>query len=298
MSIDNDKIIDLSIRLIKIHENREFHYTDYGGFIVVMIKSNDYLNGYINASKLCIYGDKLYKNWNQIEKSKNLIKYAEDRLKIEVADTTANTEISKFELKIAGSKENNAISGTYVHKRLILNIACWISDEFYWRCSEIIENYFLKNYKDDINNYQIKIVEYTKIMEEKECVINRLSTNIDNLSKTIENMKTDVGPRPINEEKIQNFILYKISNKLYYVSMTQVSKIISTYNKLVQEYPGITEIETWDNIPNARYLFNKLKDELSEFIAVKFNKIELLNDFEEDGLIDKIEEIRLNRDHN
>jgi hypothetical protein len=45
-------ITDLCFKLITIKDNREYHYANYGDFIVIMIKSNDYMNGYINATKL------------------------------------------------------------------------------------------------------------------------------------------------------------------------------------------------------------------------------------------------------
>ena len=56
-------ITDLCYELIttKIIDNKEleFHIAVYGDFIVIMIKSNDYRNGFINATKLCKDGGKI-----------------------------------------------------------------------------------------------------------------------------------------------------------------------------------------------------------------------------------------------
>ena len=66
-------ITDLCFKLITIKNEREYHYAKYGEFIVIMIKSNDYTNGFINATKLCQLGNKQLSNWTKLDKSKELI---------------------------------------------------------------------------------------------------------------------------------------------------------------------------------------------------------------------------------
>src|SRR5277367_3871765 len=58
------------------HIKDDFWYGAYGEFRVVMMKTN----GWVNASKMCKDGGKLFKNWTRLEGAKELI--AEyDRLK-------------------------------------------------------------------------------------------------------------------------------------------------------------------------------------------------------------------------
>ena len=140
-------ITDLCFKLITIKNNREYHYAKYGEFIVIMIKSNDYTNGFINATKLCQLGNKNYKHWLELKKSKELI---EDFKKYLNPSDRKYLNSYKFELNIAGNKENNLLSGTYLHKKLILNISIWISNEFYNNVTDIIENHLIKNFKEEL----------------------------------------------------------------------------------------------------------------------------------------------------
>jgi hypothetical protein len=141
-------ITDLCFKLITIKDDREFHYAKYGEFIVIMIKSEDYTNGFINATKLCQLGNKSYKHWLELKKSKELIEFYETKNRsrdpdpgnfIEIINTSNKTLIDK------------TISGSYVHKQLILNISVWISNEFYDTVSNIIENHLIKNFKDELS---------------------------------------------------------------------------------------------------------------------------------------------------
>jgi hypothetical protein len=53
-----------------------------------------------------------------------------------------------YEVKGVNKNEIVAqITGQYVQKELILDIASWISPEFYFKCNEIVMNYFVSEYK-------------------------------------------------------------------------------------------------------------------------------------------------------
>ena len=72
-----------------------------------MIKSDDYRNGYINATKLCKDGGKKYNDWFRLDNSKELIEYYEH-----------NSRHFNYELKIAENTINNLISGTYCYMNI------------------------------------------------------------------------------------------------------------------------------------------------------------------------------------
>jgi len=44
-----------------------------GSFVVIMMKTNDYRTGYINATKLCREGGKRLHEWSKREENKQLI---------------------------------------------------------------------------------------------------------------------------------------------------------------------------------------------------------------------------------
>jgi hypothetical protein len=142
-------ITDLCFKLITIKDNREYHYAKYGDFIVIMIKSDDYTNGFINATKLCQLGDKRYDKWLKLDYSIELIKEFSNGQNW----TLENIEKNNLFFKLLGGKGNdfNIIRGTYVNKKLILNIAIWISPNFYLKIFDIVENYLIKNFKDELS---------------------------------------------------------------------------------------------------------------------------------------------------
>ena len=78
------------------------------------------------------------------------------------ADRTVNYEIGGTN----NNKLNKQVTGTYVPKELILDIASWVSIEFYDRCNNIIINYFVKEFKNmDAEALKQKIEEVEEQME-------------------------------------------------------------------------------------------------------------------------------------
>jgi hypothetical protein len=46
---------------------------------------------------------------------------------------------------------NKKITGQYVQKEFILDIASWISPAFYFKCSKIVNYFFIELYKKDLD---------------------------------------------------------------------------------------------------------------------------------------------------
>jgi hypothetical protein len=95
-----------------------------------------------------------------LEKSKRIIEYYESR--------SENSQ-SGFLYEIKGDNKDlktQLTTGTYVPKELILDIASWVSIEFYDRCNNIIINYFVKEFKNmDSEALKQKIKEAEETME-------------------------------------------------------------------------------------------------------------------------------------
>ena len=147
------------------HIKDTFYYGVFGDFKLVIDKKT----GYFNATKLCVSGGKEYKLWARLERSKNMINYIQ---KNRGADMHPY-----YEIKGANKdKTERQFTGTYVPKELILDIASWVSIEFYDRCNSIIINYFVNEFKKmDKNDLQNKIKEVEEKMEkltlEKDAVV-------------------------------------------------------------------------------------------------------------------------------
>jgi len=83
-------------------------------------------------------------------------------------------------------KVTKLITGQYVQKELILDIASWISPEFYFKCNEIVMNYFVSEYKNmSIDERDAKFKELEIKMQnletEKDEIIQEKSDKIDEL---------------------------------------------------------------------------------------------------------------------
>lgn len=147
------------------HIKDTFYYGLFGDFKLVIDKAT----GYFNATKLCIEGGKEYKKWSRLEKSKKIVEYYKK--------LGARSGPQLYEVLLQNNDElNKQITGTYVPKELILDIASWVSIEFYDKCNKIIIDYFVqesqqkmeqltlenKNLKEELEDTK----EYTLILKE------------------------------------------------------------------------------------------------------------------------------------
>ena len=166
------------------HIKDTFYYGVFGDFKLVIDKTT----GYFNATKLCDAADKKFYNWTRLEKSKTMISYYKEKLAL-----TCEGQLLK-EVKLQNNHNlNKQITGTYVPKELILDIASWVSIEFYDRCNSIIINYFVKEFKkmdkNDLKNKIKEVEEYrerlVKLTLEKDAVIKVKDDKIDELKELL-----------------------------------------------------------------------------------------------------------------
>ena len=153
----------MSLNNIVIEQiNDNYYRGEFLGLDLVIDKNT----GYFNATKLCQDGNREFKTWHRTKKTKDLIKYVS---KIYYgADLHRN---GLYEVK-DGKRcvTTKDISGTYVCKELILDIASWISPEFYLKCNGIILSHaqaeFKKQHEQEIKEKDCKIDELFKKLEE------------------------------------------------------------------------------------------------------------------------------------
>jgi hypothetical protein len=146
-----------------------FYYGKFGDFKLVVDKST----GCFNATKLCTDGGKEFRQWKRLERVQELIKFYENtrsdddknRRPDDVAGggfyeiKTGNTDDKRchgdphgifYEVKQANYGTGKLVTGQYVQKEFILDIASWISPAFYFKCSKIVNYFFIELYKKDL----------------------------------------------------------------------------------------------------------------------------------------------------
>jgi hypothetical protein len=156
----------------------KFYYGIFGDFQLVIDKST----GYFNATKLCAMAKKNFFDWKKLSRTVRLISYLQDE---------TNDKII-YEVKGDNKNDHNKqITGQYVHKDLILDIASWISPKFYRRCNNIVVDYFTSEYKSLGEAEKMKMIKELELkmknMEiETETVIAEKNYKIDDLMKMLK----------------------------------------------------------------------------------------------------------------
>jgi len=217
------------------HIKDTFHYGIYGDFKLVIDKRTDCFN----ATKLCDMTGKHLYHWTRLAKSKELIEYYKRCLPYErhlffeetdAADTkscpphlrgsffeetdTADTKRCPpdvvgifYEIKEAQYRDSKLITGTYLCKELLLSLATWISNDFYHKCSNIVNHYFVKDFKDRAQALQELIISAEEKMEklclEKDATIAEQKCKIDELMDMMraEREKADADRRKADAER-------------------------------------------------------------------------------------------------
>jgi len=162
----------------QISEN--FHYGIFGDFHLVIDKNT----GYFNATKLCAMADKNFFNWKRLAGTKRLISYLEEH-------QSSSSKDIMYEVRTSNTGIEKQITGYYGQKELILDIASWISPDFYFRCNNIVINYFTGEYKglgEDEKNIKFKDfkTKMKSIIQEKDVLIDEQKDKIDLLIEKLD----------------------------------------------------------------------------------------------------------------
>lgn len=183
------------------HIKDSFYYGLFGDFKLVIDKNT----GCFNATKLCADGGKHFRKWKVLEKSKKMVEYYNSCR----PDCGGN-----YFYEIGGTNNddiNKQITGQYVSKELILDIASWISIEFYDKCNTIIVNYFLAEYKkmssEDVDA-KVKEIE-NKMLEmstEHEETVREKDDKIEELIALTKEMKKSNQRTEEEREKDRAFM--------------------------------------------------------------------------------------------
>ncbi|QGM48853.1 N1R/p28-like protein [Magpiepox virus] len=185
--------MDLSV-IVTDHIDDRFSWVRYDDFEIVVMKEN----GYVNATKLCILGNKRLSDWLNMESTKELIREAEYVNRNWKDKSFYMDGIKGVILDIESEDYVYEVSGCYIHQDLISHITSWISPLFSLKVSKIMNYYTMSKYerelryKEDINKEFLKLLkglykkhdnDIVKLKEryrEQRKNIKRLETKYDN----------------------------------------------------------------------------------------------------------------------
>jgi len=294
-------------------------YGKYGKFTVIMMKKN----GYINATKMCQLiskrtgTKKTFKNWNKNSASKELIEA------ISSMDTIISTEL----FKTVKGGNNRDVWGTYVHPKLIPQIAQWASPVFALKVSDIINDYFnnkeLKKKNRLLHEKDDKIGELTVEIHEQNIEMRKQTAKIDKLlhkNKRITHKLTNIEEQ--NEEMAQQndeliisinqitpdrviksddkdnqhtFVIMKDAtaqrHERYYAIRTKKRTMKSAIKRYKTRHPACVKILEISYNPNSINLWDRCKENLKRHIDFRQNNFGLKRNYTETELINDINDI-------
>ena len=232
--------------------NEEYAWVNYGQFKLLMMKRN----GYVNVTKMCEnYSNKKIIHWKENKRSKELINYLKQFSSIGIP-------IDPLVTIMTGE---NDLRGTYAHPDLVLDIACWLSGEFYLKASKIVREYFNKQEREKLA--ELHRIEVNKLEGEKS----KLETKFDKLEEEFkkadeerkkadeERKRADEERKKADEERKKAEIRYIEMCKKYDIQYDNISGLKDNIVGLKDNIVGLN-----DNIVG-------LKDNISELNETNIN---------------------------
>ena len=234
--------------------NEEYAWVNYGQFKLLMMKRN----GYVNVTKMCEnYSNKRFRDWKCNKKSIELIDFLNSINRL--ADIPAN-------LLITVMTGENDLRGTYAHPDLVLDIACWLSGEFYLKASKIVREYFNKQEREKLE--ELHRNEINKLEGEKT----KLETKFDRLEEEFK--KADEERKKADEERKRSEIRYIEMCKKYDIQYDNIGELkdlnIGLRDSVIELKE--TNIELEDSVIELKDSVIELKDSV---IELKDSVIEL-----------------------
>lgn len=262
-NMDPDSLISVCMQ----HIEDVYYYGQWGDFKIII----DSRNGFVNATKLCSIGGKVFGEWLKNKQSKSYMDFVKQ---IHSAGNDGNFNLL-YEYKGGRSETANILRGTYVHKDLIVQIACWVSNVFAYKVTEIVHHVLIK-----------------KICEEYMKNISTLQTEVTTLANETEKyrqIEEDISPKTKDESKRPIFVLIDIGSELY-AMRCQKRSVDSQLKKLQRRHPYAQTAFRRDYYPNAINLFNRVKEKTPNIITYG-NRIRLINGYTRAEFIDDIKRI-------
>nr|WCB86988.1 CPPV177 N1R/p28-like protein [Cooks petrelpox virus] len=248
--------MDLSVTVTD-HIDDRFSWVRYDDFEIIIMKEN----GYVNATKLCILGNKRLRDWLNMETTKELIREAE-YLNRNWKVKSFYTDIKGVVLDIESEEHVYEVSGCYIHQDLVSHVTSWISPLFSLKVSKIMNYYIMSKYerelkeKEDINKEFLKLLKDLYKKHDKD--IGKLKERYKEQRKNIKCLETKYD-NEIEELKLRN-VNTICKHKKELVVCTSSQSDTSTNNSLREYDENINTQDT--GICNSEDLTSEFVDSI------------------------------------
>ena len=194
----------------------KFAYAKYGGFKVIMMRDN----GYINVSNLCKEGGKEFKQWMSLEYSNAFL---------DSFSTDLGIPSSNLLIHINGSNTNVLTRGTYAHPDLVPHIASWVSSEFAIKVSNIFKGYFIREERDRLRAECDSLTEM--LAEERRLAAEeRQKSEVERQKSEVERQKSEVERQKAEERYIELCRQYNITS----INFTETKHKLNVVSDLIE----------------------------------------------------------------
>jgi hypothetical protein len=272
--------------------NDEYGWGRYGYFKVLIRKKD----GYINVTKLCQDGGKRFDNWLRLKEV--------DRFVNEFKSSPQN----RGELLGTVMAGDYILRGTYAHPLLVPHIASWISTEFAFKVSRIVNDHMVRVFEEQMRQKDTKIDELlqevknvrgenselfkqNKILSEKldlaneniiEAVkgIGKANRNISGVQQKLNITADNHVPRNhLAPKDIETYVLFHCGcnedgTSVYVQSRTRPYFLKKRPKNLISKYGSCREVFRISPVPNARALASEFERRIVESGAVFEQKYE------------------------
>lgn len=262
--LNNNSLVNVCYEVI----NSRFSYGLFGEFKLII----DTLTGYFNATKLCTSSGKRFRDFLKTEYAKKYLRYLKGLYHKE----------QSFEHKGGRGEISLLLRGVYVSRHLITHIACWVSPIFAFKVNEIVQSYFVKEFKERCERSHVQLIQLQNRNEalqlEKE-ELQYINEELQSKNRKYEKVVEDISPKIEDLGKMHIFVLVRTNGEfpLYAIRCQKRSKK-TQIKRLQRKYPDLNEIFELAYDPNSFSLFNRLKEKINN-ITTFCNKIKLLNEY-------------------
>jgi hypothetical protein len=175
-------------------------------------------------------GDKDFSDWKRLSRAIRLMSYLQEQY---------DDKDVIYEVKTSNNNITKQISGQYVQKDLILDIASWISPEFYFRCNNIVTDYFVKEFNamsETEKSFKIRELEMKMKDMEIETIITEKNDKINDLMKMLKEAE--------KERKADRLLLRSMGINLLDVKNQNVELLDQTTELLEEVQDANTKLTT------------------------------------------------------
>ncbi|ARF02753.1 SWPV1-178 [Shearwaterpox virus] len=224
------------------HIDKQFCYVKLYDLCIIVMKNGDY----VNASKLCRYENKRFKDWKSQDISKELIEYTETLL-----SDGQDTKYSAI-IKINHDKK---VSGTYICAYVLPHLAVWLSPDIAVKTAVM-----MKRYKELMTMYTNNIISYSDLCTVIRNFNSQYDENIIRL-KTLYNERVTAINLELDEVKSRS---KKLRNK-YYRECTKGEMDIDTKEQYYSEISNLKDKllcvreKLNGNVENINFELNRIK---------------------------------------